>query len=65
MTDNGSRDGHPPRIIAGHEYEFVVIAQPENHYNLVVSSQAPADMGTKPYVVARLRDIADRIEATQ
>lgn len=65
MTDAGSRDDHPPRIIAGHEYEFVVIAEPEDHYNLVVSTQAEPHQGAKSYVVARLRNIADRIEASQ
>ncbi len=63
-TEAGSRDDHPPRIIAGHEYEFVTIAQPDGHYDLVVSTQCQ-ETASKSYVVARLRDIADRIESTQ
>jgi hypothetical protein len=60
----GSRDDHPPRIIAGNEYEFVAIATPGMHYDLVISTTAPDNVQSKAYVVARLRDIADRIEAT-
>ena len=60
----GSRDDHPPRIIAGNEYEFVAIATPGNHYDLVISTSAADEVQSKSYVVARLRDIADRIEAT-
>jgi hypothetical protein len=60
----GSRDDHPPRIIAGHEYEFVCIATPGNHYDLVLSTVADESVATRDYVVARLRDIADRIEGT-
>ena len=65
MSDRatGSQDDHPPRIIAGSEYEFVAIAQHDGHYELVTSKQSQTV--SKTYVVARLRDIADRIEATK
>jgi hypothetical protein len=60
----GSRDDHPPHIIGGNEYEFVAVAEPENHYSLRFSSQTAEEQRTRDYVVGRLRDIADRIEAT-
>lgn len=59
----GSRDDHPPHIVAGHEYEFVVIARPGGHYDIRCSSQSDESQRAKHYVVARIRDIADRLEA--
>lgn len=64
MNDAGSRDDHPPRIIAGHEYEFVVVAEPGNHYDVRCSGQATAEQREIAYVVARIRDIANRLEET-
>lgn len=61
----GSRDDHPPRIIAAAEYEFVVIAQPGDHFEVRCSSRTSDEQRAKPYVVARIRDIADRLEAIQ
>jgi hypothetical protein len=62
MTEPGSQDNNPPRIIAGNEYEFVAIATPGNHYDLIISTNAPDEVSSRQYVVARLRDIANRIE---
>lgn len=64
MTQPGSQDDHPPKIIAGHEYEFVVIAKPGNHYDVRCSSLASDEQRSQEYVVARMRDIADRLEAS-
>lgn len=61
----GSRDDHPPHIIAGHEYEFIVIAEPDGHYRIRCSSHSTEPHREAAYVVARLRDIADRMEASQ
>jgi len=63
MSEPGSHDNHPPRIIAGNEYEFVLIAQPGNHYDLRCSSLSTDEQRQLPYVIARIRDIADRLEA--
>lgn len=60
----GSRDDHPPRIIAAAEYEFVVIAQPDDRYEVRCSSRTEESQRTTAYVAARMRDIADRIENT-
>jgi hypothetical protein len=59
----GSRDDHPPRIIGAAEYEFVVIAQPEDHYEVRCSAHTSESQRSKEYVVARIRDIAYRLEA--
>lgn len=66
MSDQaGSRDDHPPRIIAANEYEFVVIAQPDNHFEVRCSSRTDESQRTSLYVAARMRDIADRLEAAE
>lgn len=60
----GSRDDHPPRIIGSHDYEFVLIAEPDGHYDVRCSSQTTEAQRAATYVIARIRDIADRIEAS-
>lgn len=55
----GSKDDHPPVLLYGDDYEFACIGHPADQFAVYRSKHTDV---SKAYIVARLRDIADRIE---
>lgn len=59
---NGSRDNNPPVMLFPDDYEFAAIGHPGNNFAVYCSRQSGI---TKLEIVARLRDIANHIEASE
>lgn len=57
----GSQDDHPPVLLFPDSYEFACVGQPGENYAVYRSTQSGI---AKADIIRRLRDIADRIEAS-